>query len=278
MNSELTKENAGGKSTCFVIGPIGDPGTTIRKVADQILKHIIEPEVSRAGYDTLRADKIGEPGLVTRQVMTHILAAPLVIADLTGRNPNVYYELAVRHAIRKPLIQLLSGESALPFDIYDTRTIIFDVHDLDSVDEARQSLRTQIAALGDDPKPLDNPISETLDLDSYRTSGDSQEVALGQVLSGMNDIRAELSRLHAQMATPVDPSIVRIGAPFTFSRGLNMPLGSSVMGSTGLRVHDVGQAWTPDPGFAFAPGLEEPQEAQESEDTKPKRRKRNSSQ
>src|SRR3954453_10572257 len=102
---------------CFVIGPIGDPGSADRKRSDQVLKHIIAPSVSPYGYSAVRADHISEAGMITSQVIQHVIDDPLVIADLTGRNPNVFYELAIRHAVRKPYIQLIEAGEALPFDV-----------------------------------------------------------------------------------------------------------------------------------------------------------------
>ncbi len=95
------------KKTCFVIAPIGDPDSDIRRRSDQILKHIIKPAVGKCGYDAIRADQISEPGMITHQVIEHVVGDPLVVADLTGQNPNVFYELAIRHAIRKPFVPLI---------------------------------------------------------------------------------------------------------------------------------------------------------------------------
>ena len=86
------------KKTCFVISPIGEPESDTRKRADKILKYVIDPSVERRGYKAVRADHISEPGMITSQVIQHIVDDDLVIADLTDRNPNVFYELALRHA------------------------------------------------------------------------------------------------------------------------------------------------------------------------------------
>ena len=67
-----------------------------------------------------------------------------MIADLTDRNPNVYYELAVRHAVRKPVIQFVQKGELLPFDIACTQTILVDHKDLNSVADARKQLAQYI--------------------------------------------------------------------------------------------------------------------------------------
>src|SRR5947209_17192970 len=108
---------------CFVIAPIGELGSPERKRSDVIYKYVISPAVESCEYKPLRADRIPDPGIITQQVIQHIVEADLVIADLTGRNPNVFYELAICHALRKPFIQLLQSGEILPFDVASTRTI-----------------------------------------------------------------------------------------------------------------------------------------------------------
>lgn len=71
----------------------------------------------------MRADQISKSGLITTQIINQIIECPLVIADLTGANPNVFYELAIRHATGKPYIQLIEQGHRLPFDIGGVRTI-----------------------------------------------------------------------------------------------------------------------------------------------------------
>src|SRR5207245_4822666 len=97
---------ANSKGTCFVISPIGEEGTEIRRRADRVFKHIIEPVVEECGYKAVRADQISKPGIITSQIIQHLAEDPLVIADLAGHNANVFYELAVRHVTRKPVIQI----------------------------------------------------------------------------------------------------------------------------------------------------------------------------
>ena len=132
---------------CFVIAPIGEAESDTRKRSDQILKHVISPAVKACGYKATRADQISEPGMITSQVIQKIVDDPLVIADLTERNPNVFYELAIRHVIKKPLVQLIKKGEQIPFDVAGTRTIHVDHHDLDSVEEAKKEIIAQEQSL-----------------------------------------------------------------------------------------------------------------------------------
>lgn len=68
----MSEKNASTR-TCFVISQIGAENSEQRKFADVVLRHIIEPAVAACGYDALRADAISEPGLITSQVITHVI-------------------------------------------------------------------------------------------------------------------------------------------------------------------------------------------------------------
>jgi hypothetical protein len=177
------------KKRCFVIAPIGEEGSSTRRRSDQILSHIIRPVASRFGFDVIRADEIAEPGIISTQVLARIINDPLVIADLTERNPNVYYELAVRHATRKPVIQLMQKGEALPFDVAGTRTIVVDHRDLDSVEDAKNQLARYIeTAESASPTGADSPISLALDLRALRESSDPQQASLADLVERMTGV------------------------------------------------------------------------------------------
>jgi hypothetical protein len=201
------------KKTCFIISPIGDDGTEIRKRADQVLKHVITPAVSSAGYDPVRADKISEPGMITGQVIQHIVDSPLVIADLTGMNPNVFYELAVRHAIRKPLVQIIQKGEKIPFDVAGMRTIGVDHRDLDSVEEAKVEIQKQIKAVeGKKPEQIESPISVSIELQSLKQSDRPEDRTLAEFVSALSQLRSDVSAIDKKLSDPsglVPPNYLR---------------------------------------------------------------------
>jgi hypothetical protein len=177
------------KPECFVIAPIGAAGSDIRKRSDQILKYVIRPVVEQCGYTAVRADEIGQPGMITSQVLTHIVNDAMVVADLTGDNANVFYELAVRHAIRKPFVQIIQKGDRIPFDVAGVRTIEVDHKNLDSVEEAKIEMTKQMQFTAEHPDRIESPISVAVDLESLKKSGDPEKRQLGEILSGLGEIK-----------------------------------------------------------------------------------------
>lgn len=189
------------EKVCFFITPIGEQDSDIRKRADLVLKFIVRPIVEKHGYKAIRADEIDKPGMITSQLIQHIVNDPLVIADLTDRNPNVFYELAIRHAIRKPLVQMIRKGELLPFDVAGTRTIPYDHTDLESVESVKIEISKQIEALDEDPSGVETPISMSLDLQLLRQSDKPEDRSLADLLAGMADLRTQLGNLAVKTET-----------------------------------------------------------------------------
>lgn len=109
--------------TCFVMMPFADPqggyyGT------------IYEPAIKKAGLKAVRADTdIFGTGKIIDQIWAGINMARVLVAELTGRNPNVLYELGLAHALHKPVVLVSSNEPDVPFDVRHVRVIYYDVND-----------------------------------------------------------------------------------------------------------------------------------------------------
>lgn len=159
----LTTEHAHFETTCFYVTPIGEDGSEQRKHADLFLGSLIEPALEQFGLKVIRADMIDKPGTITRQIIEYLLRSRLVIADLSFHNPNVFYELALRHAVRLPVVQLARVADRIPFDLNQIRTIRIDTSGLHEfvpkIDTYRSEIASQVRRALDDPDAVDNPIT-----------------------------------------------------------------------------------------------------------------------
>ncbi|MCI4316967.1 MAG: hypothetical protein L3J96_00375, partial [Thermoplasmata archaeon] len=156
------------------------------------------------GYKPVRADHLGKPGIITSQVIEHLIDDPLVIADLTGSNANVFYELALRHAVRKPVIQMVHQGERLPFDVAPARTIGIDHRNLDSVAACIKELDRQIQYSEEHPDDIDSPVSVAVDLRALRGGSDPNAKVLSQILSQIQDLQSGVQALSApaKMTSP----------------------------------------------------------------------------
>jgi len=132
---------------CFVVSPIGSINSEARRRSDGFLREVIRPVAEKLGYVVERADEDKAPGMVTEGIVNKIIDADLVIVDLHGHNPNVMYEVAVRHATDKPLVQMIENGEALPFDIGGINTIFYDASVM-GLQAWRDDLSAAISASG----------------------------------------------------------------------------------------------------------------------------------
>jgi len=141
---------------CFVISPIGDDTSPTRRAIDGLMEAVIKPTLRELGYRVEVAHQISRSGSITNQVLELVLGAELVVANLSELNPNVMYELAVRHAARKPVVTIAEMGTRLPFDVADQRTIFYR-NDMAGVPELKEALATAAGDAVAEEQP-DNPV------------------------------------------------------------------------------------------------------------------------
>ncbi len=129
-SSELLTSSS---NLCFVLMPLGEP-------FDSIFREIIKPKILEAGLNALRADEILSPGSIMEQIRSAIQQSRICIADLTGRNPNVLYELGIAQTLGKPTILMTQDISDVPFDVAHYRMIVYDTQSVSGLKRAQDEL------------------------------------------------------------------------------------------------------------------------------------------
>lgn len=196
--------------TCFIITPIGPDNSDVRRAAEGVIDAVVIPVLEKEGFNDIKvAHRMPSPGSITKQIINRIISDDLVIANLSGLNPNVMYELAIRHAARKPVIQICENTTTLPFDVVEERTIIYK-NDMAGVVEIKDKFSDMVKAALSDEQP-DNPIyraiekkmilqNETIsDLDKYLIQRlDSMEEKINNIsqINSSQTIRNKIKKLY----------------------------------------------------------------------------------
>ena len=149
-------KSAEDKKNCFILTPIGESTSPIRRKADGLIKSVIMPVLQKLGYEVVVPHEMRNPGSITSQVIQHLLEDEMVVANLTDLNPNVMYELAIRHAKKLPVVCVVENGTKLPFDITTERTIFYS-DDMMGVEELKSELEKFVSEAAKDKEP-DNPI------------------------------------------------------------------------------------------------------------------------
>jgi len=129
---------------CFVIMPFGEKPDVGGRLLDfdKVYKYLIKPPIVAMGIECIRCDEIGKPGWVHSEMIGHIYEDDIAVVDITTLNPNVFYELGVRHALRASVTVLIrKKDTKLPFNIQGLRAIEYDPEDLESVEETKTKIQ-----------------------------------------------------------------------------------------------------------------------------------------
>lgn len=190
---------------CFVICPIGEPDSDVRRASDEVTAHIIVPALR--DFHIVRAHEISDPGIITMQVIEKLVKADLVVADLTDHNPNVFYELAVRHVVKKPIIQIIKNGQKIPFDVGFARTFPYDLNNVVLTDECRKQMK-EAASKNDESSPFDNFLSFTFELMSSKNSTSGNGQLYSQILEGFARVEKQLMRLDDRIKSSPEPESI----------------------------------------------------------------------
>lgn len=206
------------QKTCFVIAPIGPDGSETRKQSDQVLKHIIKKALEPR-YIVERADDINRSGTIIAQIVQRVFEADLVVADLSGRNANVFYELAIRHDTRRPAVHLAAVTEDVPFDVNQIRLIKYNLSDPDSIEDAQKRLSDQVDAIERGEQVI-TPVQFAKIIESLE-SGDTKDQQLLEVLKGLSQgiesVKVDVSNIQAKLSPGT--AYVSPGTPYLTAEG-----------------------------------------------------------
>jgi hypothetical protein len=126
----MTTPHAGLRA--FVVMPFGRKSDASGKEInfDAVYAELIAPSLAQAGFEPFRADVEQRAGGILADMFQELLLVDLVVADVTIDNPNAWYELGVRHALRpRGTIMIQGGRASIPFDVGPERVFPYRLRD-----------------------------------------------------------------------------------------------------------------------------------------------------
>lgn len=143
--------------TCFVMMPFGE-------WFDRYYQDIYVPAIKEAGLEPVRGDELFSTGSVVEQIWEQIEKSKLLLADLSGKNANVFYELGLAHAARKPVVFTSAQLEDVPFDLRHLRVIIYDVREPEWAARLRQSITDYLKnAMKEPGKSIPHPFRKLVE-------------------------------------------------------------------------------------------------------------------
>ena len=149
------------KKTCFVIMPFGNTDSTKKSEWTSIYDNIIKPAVESSDFVCKRSKPTR--GNMIKEIVNDLNDSDLVIADMTDLNPNVCYELGIRHGLKTGTILLAQDREFLKiFDLHNYASHVYDEKTRTKQNKIINKIKELIVNYLDNPKKPDNPVDDFL--------------------------------------------------------------------------------------------------------------------
>ncbi|NHJ21580.1 MAG: hypothetical protein EAX91_11600 [Candidatus Lokiarchaeota archaeon] len=149
------------KSNCFVIMPFSR--SSEEHTEGYWTKHfneLLKPTIEELGVKTFRVEAMRED--ILKSIIQSLVTSPIVVADLTDHNPNVFWELGVRQSFRQNTITIAEEGTKLPFDVSPKATIFYNLHSEENINQFKINLKTAINDCFTNPEKSDSHVLDSI--------------------------------------------------------------------------------------------------------------------
>lgn len=181
---------------CFIITPIGQAGSDTFIKTEGLINSVLRPVLKEFGFEPKPAHQIDISGSITKQIIDNVINCELVIANLTEVNPNVMYELAIRHSFGKKVLILAEKRTKLPFDIQVQRTIFYE-DSMHGSEELKPELRKKIESLLKESSTetrKNSPVYDAVqEVATFKGLPDEDRAPMSLILSKLNSLENSIN-------------------------------------------------------------------------------------
>jgi hypothetical protein len=188
---------------CFVIMPIADMDGYELGHFSRVYEHLIKPAIEDAGYQSHRADLVNSSNYIIIDILQKIVECDMVICDLSGRNPNVLYELGVRQAFNLPTVLIKDRKTPNIFDIQGLRYMEYSESlRIDEVQTGKLSILKALNETAENPKDVNSMIQ----LLGVKPAALPSRVELSNdtsiILESLKDVANRIAKLESSRKLP----------------------------------------------------------------------------
>src|SRR5262245_57913520 len=137
------------KNTCFVVMPF-------HALFETEYQRVLKPAIEGTGLECVRGDEIYSRAAIINDIWQSLRQSRVVVAELSGQNPNVMYEIGLAHAIGKPVIVLTRNQEDVPFDLKGLRYLFHDTNNPEWGENLRAELAKKIRGVLETPALADH--------------------------------------------------------------------------------------------------------------------------
>jgi hypothetical protein len=201
------------KETCFTIMPFGG-------WFDSYYESIYVPAIKAAGLEPCRADDLYRPSTIIHDIWSYTQSAKLVLADLSGKNANVFYELGLAHALAKPAILVTESMDDVPFDLRALRVLEYNKNEPRWGEVLREKITLSIQEVLKAPIQSVLPAFLTVKQESKTKAVSEQEKIFLELKREIDLLRNEVSRSRMTSRPQISSSEARDRIEMYVRRGM----------------------------------------------------------
>lgn len=196
-NEHIEENNA--SKTCFIIMPIADMDGYEAGHFSRVYNHIIKPACEKSGFKAIRADDVTSSNFIVLDILRKIVECDLAICDLSGRNPNVMYELGLRQAFNKKTVLIKDNKTISPFDVQAFRYCEYD--SLLRIDNAQKNVQVLSQAINSTFAHDVNDVNSVVQLLKIQPAQVGEKTVLSQentlILQAIREIEKKITQQNA---------------------------------------------------------------------------------
>jgi hypothetical protein len=230
------KIELGAKPVCFVLMPIADVHGYEPGHFGRVYEHLLKPAIIAAGYTPLRADDTVKTDYIVVGIIQKIVESAMVLCDFSARNPNVMYELGIRHAFNKPVVLIRDKKTDKIFDIQGLRYAEYDESlRIDSVNKDISKISSSIIETASSPEKDLNSIVQLAGIKTAETpEGQTISSDTKLILSMFSNIEKRIEGIEKKSVNNLVPNFIAFKNGIVTKRGDTFITGKYLMNENEL--------------------------------------------